>query len=80
MCDLCNISSEIIFNEGSFFSIICRGCKIPMIVLKHHRKELDDCEKMEFMAFAAKYYPGYKQRKIGMREILDHWHEHLIRS
>lgn len=77
MCELCNAIKDAIWIEGSFFGLICKSCKIPMIVLKHHKENLSVGERNEMINIIKKRYPNYILRGY-MRSIPDHWHDHLI--
>ena len=58
----------------------CDNCKIPIVVLKEHRKDLNEEESFEFKRLLEEEFPNYKPRGIGMRTIPDHWHEHLVKK
>lgn len=64
--------------EGGFFGIICRFCRVPMIVLGEHRSELTKEEGVVVEGLRRKYYSGSRVRGIGMRSLPGHWHEHYI--
>ncbi len=78
MCDLCKVGSEeTIFLNDDFFSLLCRTCKVSMIVLKEHRPALSEGEKQEVEELRKRYFPD-KQFRGFMRSIPEHWHDHLI--
>lgn len=79
-CRLCDVNPAE-KDLGLFYLIEkCDTCKIPIIVLKEHRKDLNEEESAEFKRLLEKEFPEYKSRGIGMRTIPDHWHEHLKRK
>lgn len=77
MCCLCRIT-DFDWEEGNFLGAICRTCCVPMIILKEHKSELNQEEVEEKKRLISKYYPDLEERGIGMRDIKDHWHEHLV--
>lgn len=76
MCDLCEAFH--VWKMGSFFGLICKTCKVPMIVLIEHKSELTEKEREEVKRIVDELYPDKKLRGIRMRSNPDHWHEHVI--
>ncbi len=80
-CDLCkaieNKKVDKIWAEGSFYGLICREHKQPMIVLIEHRDCLTINETWEAEAIRRRRYPDLKFRGY-MASIPQHWHDHLI--
>lgn len=78
-CDLCTAYKN---HEGkdiskSFFLLTCKIHDQPMIVLKAHRAELTDSEKIELQDIMYKRFIGKRLRGY-MQTILNHWHDHII--
>ena len=75
LCESCPAEQDF----GLFYLIEqCDTCKIPIVVLKEHHKDLNEEEAYEFKRLLEEEFPNYKPRGIGMRTIPDHWHEHLV--
>jgi hypothetical protein len=77
-CDLCEIPEEDYIELCStWFTVICKTCKIPMVVLRRHSHTLFLYELIELAYFLEVCYPEYDIRTQA-RQILDHVHFHLL--
>lgn len=61
-----------------FFELICDTHKVPLLILKEHRAELTEEEKIIAQKINNLLHPDRKPRGTGMHSIVDHWHEHYI--
>lgn len=68
MCNLCNINSG---TEGLIL-VICRDCRVPMVVSRMHRTQFSLEEKQ----LIEQTFPNTKIRWT-MRKIWDHAHCHI---
>jgi len=76
-CDLCKISEEDYIEQyRSWFTVICKTCKIPMVVLRRHSYTLFPHELSDLAYFLNIHYPRHEIRTQA-RQILDHVHFHL---
>lgn len=68
MCDLCDLGES----KGGFILTMCNTCFIPLVVLREHRTEFTDREKIRIKLM-------FPDRKIRweMRNIKDHAHCHI---
>jgi len=79
LCDAINIKKDYELEIEGFVIMTCNHCNIPMIVLKEHKAGLTSKEKTRFNMILRNYFnKKYKPRGIGMREVPEHWHEHLL--
>jgi hypothetical protein len=74
-CDLCNAEGENL--SKTFKTLICRSCKVPMIVLRHHRPTINKSERKEAESLRRRHFSDKRFRGY-MRKMPDHWHDHLI--
>lgn len=82
MCDLCKAverGEDSVYGNFMFLGP-CHGCGDLLIISMEHKVKLDPMEQQEFTDLVSDCFPGYKPRGIGMRDIKDHWHEHLIKE
>lgn len=78
MCQLCQVGEhEKQWDEGRFYGLICKTCRVPMIVLKEHKAKLSDEERAEMIEIVKRRYSDKKLRGY-MRSIIEHWHDHLL--
>lgn len=79
-CPLCLVTDkEKIWEEKGFFGLVCRKCKVPMIVLCAHRRDLTVTEQEIAGGLMEKHWPGLRARGIGLRSCPWHWHEHMVK-
>jgi len=77
-CKLCSIK-RIIWESDNFYGIKCKNHFVPMIVLKDHRFEITDIEKIEVLEICKLKYPNlYLDNTISDSDI--HWHIHLSKK
>lgn len=77
-CKLCSVKRKK-WETDNFFGIECNRHFVPMIVLKEHRTELTDGEKLLVKSLIQLHYPRWYPD--GSKSDSDeHWHIHLSRK
>lgn len=80
MCKLCELKplTKRYYECDNYIIVDCITCKVPMIVLKEHRKYFTKEEKQIVIAlFKLLFGDGLKGVDFKMRSIPDHAHAHL---
>lgn len=77
-CSLCKVKNKY-WENGLFFEINCKHHFIPMLVLKQHKGNLTEEEKMVLMEIIDTRHPG-KFPNGSMSHSNEHWHTHITKK
>lgn len=80
-CELCRLEkiTNWFYEDDICAFLICKTCRIPMMVLKRHTMNPTEKEINHIQDMKDRLFPDYKWRK-NQRKIPDHLHWHLERK
>jgi hypothetical protein len=77
-CKMCKIKRPL-WKSESFLGVKCNKHFVPLIILKEHRLELTEKEKIELINICEEKYP-----KLFLDDSIsdsdEHWHIHLAKK
>ncbi len=81
MCQLCNIKKKThwYYQDNDFVICDCVLCKIPMVVIRDHVMVLPLKVLIKIVNVIKNEFGENVKLRTDQRNILDHWHIHIIK-
>jgi hypothetical protein len=77
-CKMCKIKRPL-WESKSFLGVKCNKHFVPLIILKEHRIELTEDEKIELENVREEKYPKLFL-DVTISDSDEHWHIHLLKK